>query len=119
MKLYCYYFKMDGTVEKKEMECRKEKDKYVFKCCDDEDFSYDMCIPLETIGKPLGEVCEDGVGCRMFLDEDEIISEEMIEFSRFRAQKIRELNEIHKRTYEEIRERTYEEIAKSAQLLWR
>lgn len=106
MKIYCYCFKMDGTVEKKKMICRKNKQDYAFKY-ERGDYEFITHIPFEKIGVVLGEdSTEEGVvhGFRMYLEDDKEVTREMVEFSRFRAQKLNQLLEFKKKIEGEIGE---------------
>ena len=94
MKIYCYYFRPDGSVEKKKIVCRKNKDCYAFNRRDVE-FDDIMHVPFEKIGCILSEDSwnDNELGCRMYLKEEQEITDAMRKFAEFRSEKLIEMEE--------------------------
>lgn len=101
MKLYCFYFRNDGTVEKEIIKCRKNKNDYAFKYISDLGYESRGYVAFKNIGKVLNadSYCLGGknIQCRMYFEEDSEITDEMKAFAEARAEKVKEFNGAEKR----------------------
>lgn len=108
MKIYCYYFRMNGTVEKEKVTCRKNKSEYAFNYERTSGFIQKAWVTFSDIGNiyEAGSSFEGEkhCGCRMYLEEDIEITEKMTEFAKARAEKVREFEETKKRFQAEVEE---------------
>lgn len=108
MKLYCFYFRNDGTVEKEIIKCRKNKNDYAFKYVGSSGYELKEYVSFENVSTILDadSKCKSGEhkGCRMYLEEDSDITDEMRKFAEARAEKVKEFNEAEKRFRAEVEE---------------
>lgn len=101
MTLYCYYFKLDGSVKRESVECKKYKDRYVFKVepCDTIcDVYFDEVGYIFATDSPK----DDHQCCRMYLTEKIEITEEMKNFAKIRAKKLKELWDMRAKVLHEL-----------------
>lgn len=106
MKLYCYYFKTDGSVEKERIICRKNKSEYAFNYISETGYRLTGYVSFEDIGKVLdiNSFCNgSGSCCRIYLEENEEITENMKVFSKKRVEKLEELKMGKDRIYKDLK----------------
>lgn len=98
MKIYCYLFKIDGTVQKEIVKARKRKTGYSIDWIVDGK-KYIEQVEFNEIGtvlRPFENKINEGYwGCKTYLETDMEITDEMKQFSKERAKKIQENSEVN------------------------